>query len=60
MRDSYNGRCHQNKLHFDFVYTVFFPPQGNPGGHGKKGEMGRPVKFSLDILHNINILNKIK
>lgn len=30
-------------------YCIFF--QGIPGGHGKKGEMGRPVKFSLDILH---------
>ena len=24
--------------------------QGSPGGHGKKGKMGRPVKFSLNIL----------
>lgn len=31
-------------------YCIFFF-QGIPGGHGKKGEMGRPVKFSLDILH---------
>lgn len=25
--------------------------QGIPGVHGKKGKMGRPVKFSLNILH---------
>lgn len=24
--------------------------QGIPGVHGKKGKMGRPVKFSLNIL----------
>lgn len=50
---------------FYFFYalnTVFFVClivlQGMPGGHGKKGEMGRPVKFSLNILHNFHILNK--
>lgn len=56
---SYNGRCHQNKLLFMFlILYLFLFFQGIPGDHGKKGEMGRPVKFSLDILHNFNIFNK--
>lgn len=43
--------CHEH-----CTFCLFFL-QGMPGGHGKKGEMGRPVKFSLNILHNFHIFN---
>lgn len=44
---------------FLYLLNAIFLFQGIPGGHGKKGEMGRPVKFSLNILHNFNIFNEI-
>lgn len=36
----------------DFLIPDPFPLfQGIPGVHGKKGKMGRPVKFSLNIFY---------